>query len=461
MMRWILVPCMLGFACGDDGSNMSDVDPEDASDGFSDGEAGVEGAADAAGDADGVVDDDDGPETTPVCGNGVVETGEQCDDGNTVQADGCHNDCLIPRCGDGVADLGEGCDDGMENSNTMPDACRTNCRLAYCGDGVEDTGEACDDGNADNTDACLLGCITATCGDGYVRAEREECDDGNTVDTDDCITGCRTARCLDGFVWAGHEECEGFDARSCTTVCGSMGTEQCAACSWSGTCDPPVESCSGLDDDCDTTPDEGFACVMGSTMPCTTSCGSTGSGTCTTSCEIPVPAFCAPPAETCNGLDDDCDGAADETFDCVQGLRTSCSTTCGTTGSSICSSSCAWGACIPPTELCNLLDDDCDTIIDEAPTDCTLYTDCCNCVALALGEPEPTCGISECFVTTCTSHGITIDDVRCITGRCAAGYNCDATDVLCPTPPPGCPFGQIPSVRGTCWGPCVPARECA
>src|SRR5262249_33963381 len=29
----------------------------------------------------------------PVCGNGVVESGEQCDDGNTTDGDGCSHDC--------------------------------------------------------------------------------------------------------------------------------------------------------------------------------------------------------------------------------------------------------------------------------------------------------------------------------------------------------------------------------
>jgi hypothetical protein len=47
-----------------------------------------------------------------------------------------------PNCGNGVLDAGEECDDGPLNSDTTPDACRTNCRLAGCGDGVEDTAVA-------------------------------------------------------------------------------------------------------------------------------------------------------------------------------------------------------------------------------------------------------------------------------------------------------------------------------
>lgn len=30
---------------------------------------------------------------TAVCGNSIVETGETCDDGNTVSGDGCSSTC--------------------------------------------------------------------------------------------------------------------------------------------------------------------------------------------------------------------------------------------------------------------------------------------------------------------------------------------------------------------------------
>jgi cysteine-rich repeat protein len=38
------------------------------------------------------------------CGNGGVEQGEQCDDGNVAAGDGCSPTCQYERCGDGVAD---------------------------------------------------------------------------------------------------------------------------------------------------------------------------------------------------------------------------------------------------------------------------------------------------------------------------------------------------------------------
>jgi len=61
----------------------------------------------------------------PVCGNGVVEVGEQCDDGNVVPNDGCSATCTL-ECGDGVLEGSEQCDDG----NLVPgDGCDASCQF--------------------------------------------------------------------------------------------------------------------------------------------------------------------------------------------------------------------------------------------------------------------------------------------------------------------------------------------
>jgi cysteine-rich repeat protein len=45
------------------------------------------------------------------CGNGVVDGGEECDDGNTIDSDACTSVCRLPVCGDSVAYDGvEDCD---------------------------------------------------------------------------------------------------------------------------------------------------------------------------------------------------------------------------------------------------------------------------------------------------------------------------------------------------------------
>ncbi len=72
------------------------------------------------------------PDTGVVCGNNLVETGEECDDGNTTPGDGCDENCQFEGvCGDGNVDGGEGCDDG----NTTPgDGCDENCQVETADD---------------------------------------------------------------------------------------------------------------------------------------------------------------------------------------------------------------------------------------------------------------------------------------------------------------------------------------
>jgi len=67
-----------------------------------------------------------------------------------------------PVCGDAVIDPGEECDAGFTN-------------------------------NAEDK-ACLASCVIATCGDGRVQTGKEECDDGNMVVTDGCDLGCGRTR---------------------------------------------------------------------------------------------------------------------------------------------------------------------------------------------------------------------------------------------------------------------------
>ncbi len=143
-----------------------------------------------------------------VCGDGVVEADEACDDGdaNADAPDKCRTNCALPACGDTIVDGGEGCDDG---NLVGTDACTNACKVATCGDGSVQAGvEQCDDGNLVATDACTSACEPAACGDSFVQAGVEQCDDGNLVATDACTSACKVATCGDGFVQAGVEACD-------------------------------------------------------------------------------------------------------------------------------------------------------------------------------------------------------------------------------------------------------------
>ncbi len=60
-------------------------------------------------------------------------------------------------------------------------------------------------------------------------------------------------------------------------------------------------------------------------------------------------------------------GSIEEGEDCDQDGPVDCDTTCGTVGSRSCVG-CAWGDCVPPAEICNDVDDDCDDLTDESGT---------------------------------------------------------------------------------------------
>lgn len=95
-----------------------------------------------------------------VCGNGLQDPGESCDDGNTVENDGCTATCQTPTCGDlSVNAPNEECDDpNPAIGGDRPDQNCYLCRLNVCGDGNVDSEEPgielCDDGNTVAGDGC-------------------------------------------------------------------------------------------------------------------------------------------------------------------------------------------------------------------------------------------------------------------------------------------------------------------
>lgn len=191
---------------------------------------GGDGGGDAGAQPDGAMG--------PLCGDGTVDPGEDCDFGagnSDSVPNRCRLDCTEARCGDGVVDVDESCDDGPANSDTVPEACRTTCALASCGDGVVDPGEACDDGaaNGDTPDGCRATCVRPRCGDGVVDSG-EACDDGagNSDTTPDaCRTTCERAGCGDSVLDADEACDDGNDVYG----------DGCAACVVEQTCTVALE----------------------------------------------------------------------------------------------------------------------------------------------------------------------------------------------------------------------------
>ncbi len=109
------------------------------------------------------------------CGNGTIEAGEVCDDGNRSNADSCPDgtggSCMPSFCGDGfVFTLAEDCDD---RNRTDGDGCSRSCEV--------EPGYDCSTGEPS--------LCRPVCGDG-IRIGDEECDDGNTMTGDGCAPDC-------------------------------------------------------------------------------------------------------------------------------------------------------------------------------------------------------------------------------------------------------------------------------
>jgi hypothetical protein len=323
-----------------------------------------------------------------VAGPPCVDDGD-CDDGDLCNgretcdpAEGCRRGTAAD-CADDVPCTTDACHPGTGACSHSPDH-------AFCDDGLYCNGaETCD-----LASGCAAGAAPA-CGDG-IACTVDRCD----ATTDRCTSAADNARCDDGRFCNGAETCsvtEGCasgtppacdDGRACTTdLCSPSAAGGAGACTYASAdvdgdtygdaactgddCNDGLasvhpgatETCNGVDDDCDGTTDEGFACARGTVRSCTAGGGCTGAQTCEATCTWGSCVVSG--VEACNGVDDDCDGASDETFACVLGSDRSCSAG-GCAGTQACTAGCTWGTCaVSATESCNGADDDCDGTTDE------------------------------------------------------------------------------------------------
>jgi hypothetical protein len=135
--------------------------PDDGSGGDPDGGPGSSPDSGPSDDTTTGAPDDSSGNPPSVCGDGIIEGDEECDDGDANGAGkACLANCTHNVCGDGDVGPNEQCDDGRENGSGK--ACLADCVLNVCGDGDVGPGEACDDGEGNElaAEACAPDCST-------------------------------------------------------------------------------------------------------------------------------------------------------------------------------------------------------------------------------------------------------------------------------------------------------------
>lgn len=230
--------------------------------------------------------------TLSTCGDGLVDTaaGEECDDANETSADGCEPGTCEFSCASN-----DECEDASICNGT--ESCDTTSHTCVLGtDAPDDTACTQEDGS---DGGCRAGvCRALGCGNG-LPDDGEECDDGNEVSNDGCEPDC-TVTCMNDV------DCEAFDVSVCDGV---------------DTCDTATNTCvPGETLDCD----DGNECTEDTCDPvdgcfndplpfdmdmdghAVESCGGDD-------CDDSDPEVYTGAEELCDGKDNNCDLAVDET----------------------------------------------------------------------------------------------------------------------------------------------------
>lgn len=301
--------------------------------------------------------------TSDVCGNGVLDAGEQCDDGNNVNNDCCSAICRIDAAGTPCGWTGEGCD-AMEVCDGTTTVCPPD-RLLASGVSCRGAVDVCD--AVERCDGVTRACPT----DARLAA--------GTV-CRPSIGDCDLADVCDGS----SVSCEGDRAMTRGTACGPTPADPCDL----------VDTCSG---------------TTGATAVCTRNVAAVG-----TSCR-PSRGPCDP-AEVC-------DGTAVCPSDVTRADGASCGDGLGCNGVE----TCVAGLCVSDGPIDCSDDDVCTLRACVEPGMCTTRSvvGCCNgdidC------DDGNACTNDSCMVSghACVNEPITCDDGdACTIDACAGDGSC-------------------------------------
>ncbi|MCB9787473.1 MAG: hypothetical protein H6744_12405 [Deltaproteobacteria bacterium] len=280
--------------------------------------------------------------------------------------------------------------------------------------------------------SCVGGVVQQNCTAGTPAADDASCngiDDDCNGQTDDGYLPLQTS--------CGTGACAASGSTSCVDAAVS---DSCSA----GTPAAADASCDGVDDDCDGKTDEDYVSVQ--TTCGTGACARAGwlvceAGQTSDTCVAgPAAAIDA----SCDGVDDDCNGQTDEDY---QPSATTCGVgACFMVGLSACvqgavETSCSPGQPAPADATCDGIDDNCDGATDEGylPVSTSCGIGQCTvegelaCVDGALEDTctpgTPSCGDAECGDDGCGgSCGSCDAGSYCAKGFCFPEANCDGVE---------------------------------
>jgi hypothetical protein len=237
-----------------------------------------------------------------------------------------------------------------------------------------------------------LGLVAAPCGPNLPCSSGFLCDPQEGV----CLPASGDCTCT--LAQAGLQKpCQNGTCAGTSTCDPAKGWSACTAPA------PTAETCNALDDDCNGATDD----LPGVGSPCAIA---NDAGQCLgkQACS-PKGLTCVaqiPSVETCNGLDDDCDGTTDD--DVGAGLPCGSTNTFGTcTGVVVCSGAkgLSCNAKVPGAEVCDGLDDDCNGVTDDDWLDSTgIYSTpaaCGSCQGVC-AKPLGANAIPTCMGSTCS-----------------------------------------------------------